>query len=844
MNHLNTPEEFDFPFTPYNIQDKFMRNLFETLENRKFGIFESPTGTGKSLSILCGALRWLKDYNKNEFEVIKGNISEANSEKDLLKASKDDWIASQAKEISITRKLNELKLESDKIENYYKKIEELKKKKKKYKLDRSKYLKKAKNVEDEVDEFGEKKSDNLEDDLLLAEIVDVDEEENEDEIEDKYAPVKIFICSRTHSQLAQFIGEINKSPFAKDVRVVTLGSRQNYCINPDVNRLKNISLVNERCLDLQKSQGKATKKEEGKVVKKQKSSSNCKCPYYKQQTIEELKDVALLEVCDIEDLISSGKELKACPYYASRKAVEDAEVVLVPYNTILHKATREANGIKLKNNVVIIDEAHNLLEAMAQMYSAEVTSNQLVHAQQQLKGYKAKYSTRFSSQNLLCINQLIYIITALKDELERDVEIKGDIKTEISTLTSFVLTAGIDNYNMFKLIKFAKDSKISQKLHSFAIKFPEPEVVKKEVKKGVSNFLKSIEPKGKSKAVEEIKIETPEKPKPKQAPSNPLLSVISFLEALTYSYEDGRILIHRGDVKKYQFLLLNPSIHFADVVKEARSVIVAGGTMKPISEFRDRLFINAGAESSRIVEFSCDHIIPPKNILPIIVTSGPAEEKLLFNFDNRRKMGLNVKLLLQETCRKVKGGIVVFFPSYKYEAWIWDQVKNMKFGRPVFREPQESGSVDSVLDNYHKAIYKSDCKSAMLFSVVGGKLSEGLNFSDDLGRCVIVVGMPYANIYAPDLKEKMSFLDKKEGSGSGNKFYENMCMKAVNQCIGRAVRHKDDFASVLLLDERYARQATKNALPDWIKRSLRTCKYDEAFILMDKFFTDKSKPEE
>lgn len=57
-------------------------------------------------------------------------------------------------------------------------------------------------------------------------------------------------------------------------------------------------------------------------------------------------------------------------------------------------------------------------------------------------------------------------------------------------------------------------------------------------------------------------------------------------------------------------------------------------------------------------------------------------------------------------------------------------------------------------------------------------------------------------------------------------------MKAVNQCIGRAVRHINDYATVLLVDVRYNRPATKSALPDWIKRSLKTCEHSKATELM------------
>lgn len=86
---------------------------------------------------------------------------------------------------------------------------------------------------------------------------------------------------------------------------------------------------------------------------------------------------------------------------------------------------------------------------------------------------------------------------------------------------------------------------------------------------------------------------------------------------------------------------------------------------------------------------------------------------------------------------------------------------------------------------------------ALLLAVVGAKLSEGLNFSDDLARAVIVVGLPFANLGSAELKERMQFvkeLDEKtrlDGGlvkDAGMELYENICMKAVNQSIGMSLR--------------------------------------------------------
>lgn len=52
-------------------------------------------------------------------------------------------------------------------------------------------------------------------------------------------------------------------------------------------------------------------------------------------------------------------------------------MVVLPYNTVLHKATREANGVKLAGNVVIVDEAHNLIETINSVHSVEVTGAQV-----------------------------------------------------------------------------------------------------------------------------------------------------------------------------------------------------------------------------------------------------------------------------------------------------------------------------------------------------------------------------------------------------------------------------------------------------------------------------------
>ena len=58
------------------------------------------------------------------------------------------------------------------------------------------------------------------------------------------------------------------------------------------------------------------------------------------------------------------------------------------------------------------------------------------------------------------------------------------------------------------------------------------------------------------------------------------------------------------------------------------------------------------------------------------------------------------------------------------------------------------------------------------------------------------------------------------GQRAGTEYYQNLCMRAVNQSIGRAIRHVNDYAAVLLVDQRYTSDAAVRAkLPRWMTPS-------------------------
>lgn len=282
-----------------------------------------------------------------------------------------------------------------------------------------------------------------------------------------------------------------------------------------------------------------------------------------------------------------------------------------------------------------------------------------------------------------------------------------------------------------------------------------------------------------------------------------------FKVELVFSSADDRICVDEGYIK---IINLNVEQYLLQFVEKAKSLIFIGGTLEPRSEYQP-----LRAQALKTFEFSANHVVPPEHTFARTVShSLDGKVQLDFRSTSRYQehtlQALKAYIEFLRTQLTFNCGMVVFFPSFDFIKKFRD--KFYPAGAPVptpqrtgagssqvFAE-ERGGNAEQLLRDFEGSTKVKQC---MLFAVVGGKVSEGINFRDDMCRCVVVVGLPYPNPQDPVLLEKMKYLDNvakqrnKPGHAqylTGKDYYQMRCMKAVNQCIGRAIRHKGDWASI------------------------------------------------
>lgn len=733
-------------------------------------------GTGKTMSLICGSLHWLQDYRQRS---VGSEGDPAENRGGCDEDDEPDWMTEFSEKHEIERR----KLLEDERAKRIEKARLCLAQMAESKIKVDDLREQSSDEEFLIDEGEHKPNLGRKRATVALDVATSSDEElpsapfgDHDVRDDELERTQIIFCSRTHSQLIQFVGELEKTQFAERVSLVSLGSRKALCINPDVRKLNSPAMMNERCLEIQ------SKKKDKKIkrdIKEEKTRGGC--PFYKRgsDALSTLRDMILSKPMDIEDLASLGNRRSTCPYYASREAALESDIILAPYSALLVQETRESLGLKIQGNIVIIDEAHNLIDAINNSHSTTLSISGIKNAEKHLQFYFDRFRTRLAPKNAHTVQTLILVAQALVKRFPYSSMATSQEHAQVLTVNDLLFCTGLDNINMFELGRNMRENKFMYK---------------------IGGYWKSKQDGG--------------DPDDRQGESNCLQDLLNFIKSLTFNNDDGRVIVNKeSQVLKY--VMLNASTNFEKIVSEARSVILASGTLSPLEGVME-LFQGRPPELMKM--YTCGHIVSKNRLMALAVPSGPSGKVFDFRHHSRNQHDLMLELGMSiiNICKVTPGGIVVFFPSFSYCDQVystWQRqgiLSKIEHEKTVYKEPRSANDVDGILSKYISDIEKAKGTKhgAIILAVVGAKLAEGINFGDDMGRCVVMVGLPYPNPTDPELQARMKFIDKmnletpSKKKQSSKEYYTNLCMKAVNQCIGRAIRHKNDYAAILLLDQR------------------------------------------
>lgn len=783
--------DVQFPFKPYDCQVSYMEAVIQALQTSQNALLESPTGTGKTLCLLCATLSWRESLRGEKLARIEEAVESQRKE--------------DAKAVDRTTMARKLRADMR---------------------------------------------------LLQAE-------------RDAVKLPTVVYASRTHSQLHQVMGELKRTSFAKSVKTTVLSSRQQTCRHEVVKKIESGVALKMGCKSL---------------------VSKRSCKFYNntdQYLLDHLqvgdneegaerKDAAMAptnstsQVLDIEDLVKIGDHKTVCPYYLSRGMVKQADVVFLPYNYLIDPKTRAGLDIDWEGAVVIFDEAHNIESVCSGSASFDLPVTVIAGAVEELGtavelmqsgatgGGEMTAADRGHMANMrgmqLVLKKLEDIISSYDNSVTKPgefiVELFRDLRLTDESWTSF---EGVIDVADDVLTELALENPMPSRMTTSRLSMLRDCLGKV--------FSKTMRVDERDFSGYRVHIHKEKQDLRAGVSDRALLPTLSFW---CFDPGEGMEALREG----------NMSI---------RSILLTSGTLSPMSSFALEL------RTDFPVRLENPHVIDNKKQVWIgVVPKGPAGATLNSSFKTRNDASYLTDLgnSIVNFARMIPDGMLVFFPSYAsmsqcIDDWkskgIWERLGQYK-GLVV--EPTNSAAFANAALEYKKKLDAPQYNGAAFFGVCRGKASEGLDFSDRAGRAVIICGIPFANAVDPKVKLKKEVLNSKlasekekgrSGTGgvgrvgnprplrenananspldgifntsnvadriSGDTWYVQQAMRAVNQAIGRVIRHKDDFGAIILCEERFSQSRHIAQLSKWLREDVVTHNaHVDAIKSLEEFF--------
>ena len=593
---------------------------------------------------------------------------------------------------------------------------------------------------------------------------------------------KIVYTTRTNAQQRQVILELRAiRKKMKDKRIFGLGmqGRANMCIlaknDPEIGNGSSEEL--SKFCSNQKKKALSNKKNEG-------------CEYYRnfigdKQKIDKILEWARQKLPTAEEFVEYCKKNTVCPYEMNKLLIKEAIVIVVPYIYVFDKSIRIMLfgwlSISEDDILLVVDEAHNLPDYLRDLFSAQLSAWMLNSCVFEAE----KVGDPSIANGKISVSKFCKILLEIVNDL-RDTYVYGILENGIRRNTHVKSDAFIPSHEL--------ESEILSRLKITSI----------TLRDIISDLIAYGE-----------KIQD-YRQKEGKLPRSYIHKLGIFLEFWITVEMDRYIKLvvdsAEGKNPRIEAYCLDPSIG-TGIINEFHSSIHMSGTLKPLEEYRDSLGLSQYTElvfypspfsrENRRIFFTRDVTTRYEEI---------ARDKTIIS-----RMWQHITNI----CNTFPKNTMVFFPSFNVLSMFRNKGYFTDIERCLYVEEQamsQSDLMDLVIDFKRCGVENSN--GAALFSVIGGRISEGMDFPAEQLEIAVIVGIPYPK---PTARQRglQRYYDLKFGKGWEYTVNAPAARKLL-QSIGRLIRDENDRGVAVVLDKRAPRfkqyisdmRESKNLLAD------------------------------
>ena len=526
-----------------------------------------------------------------------------------------------------------------------------------------------------------------------------------------------------------------------------------------------------------------------------KSTGKCNCEpgvteSERRSLRSDLEDYIHSEPRHVDQILKYAERNGVCAWATARDVARSTNIIVCDYNHVFVEGVREASlpvmGVDLGNTILVVDEAHNLPDRIRSGLERRITQKVFQRAHADCQEYKGELEKK---EDALDIPESRALGEARK------------LEKQISALKS---DPGLRKWFEGKQLENNKskgdDIRIDTQDFLDVVSSAVQGIIEDDSEDPISRVLTMISRLLAVVVAEDEDLE-------EEANENQCTKLAEILEICVRYRNDSALALVFDEIigePRVTTHLLDPGVVSGPIFEQSPGSILMSGTLFPPEMYVDILRI----PENRSICKNYPSGFPLGN-RPVMIASDVTTK-----YSERERSMSSILEHIKSVIENTEGNVAIFAPSYSMLDTIYDHFKdnwNSKTGRLIKEEQRMSKrGVEGLISRLYQ--YK-DMGGSALFGVLSGKLSEGVDYSDNVLSALVCVGLP---LPPPSARQDalLEYYTKKFDRNRAWKYASlQPAVNSILQALGRPIRKKEDRAIIVLLEKRLLENRVSRCMP-------------------------------